>query len=76
MLTKYSKHSKSDAEIEYYYDEAIKYLKSEPEETIDERVKLMPRKRKKQELESKPYFQTNYRLYYRPDFKYYSTNKS
>ena len=36
MLTKYSKHSKSSGEIEYYYNEAIKNLKSEPKETIAE----------------------------------------
>ena len=40
MLSKYLKHSKSFGEIGYYYDEAMKNSKSEPEETADERVKL------------------------------------
>ena len=29
-------------EIKYYYDETMKYLKSEPEQTTPERVKLNP----------------------------------
>ena len=59
-LSKYCKRSKSVGEIEYYYDEARKYSKSEPEEDIAERVKLNTRKRKKQEQESKSKLQTNY----------------
>ena len=31
MLSKYLKHVKSVGEMEYYYDQAIKYLKAEPE---------------------------------------------
>ena len=42
MLSKYTKHSKSVCEVEYYYDEIFKYLKSEPEESTAERVKLNP----------------------------------
>ena len=41
MLSKYSKHSRSVREIEDYYNELSKYSKSQPEETIAERVKLM-----------------------------------
>ena len=44
MLSKYSKNRKSVNEAEYCYDETMKYLKSEPKETIDERMKLNPRK--------------------------------
>ena len=43
VLNKCSKHSKSIGEIECYNDETIKYLKSEPEQTIAGRVKLNPR---------------------------------
>ena len=59
-LSNYCKRSKSVGEIEYYYDEARKYSKSEPEEDIAERVKLNTWKRKKQEQESKSKLQTNY----------------
>ena len=64
---KYSKHGKSVREIEDHYDKLNKYsvrrklgeeiedqyLKSQPEETITEKVKLIPqnRKLKKQELD-------------------------
>ena len=34
-------------EIEDYYNELSKYSRSQPEETIAERIKLMPRKRKR-----------------------------
>ena len=47
VLSKHPNYSKSVGEIEYYYDEAIKYLKSDLEETIAKRVKLNPGKRKK-----------------------------
>ena len=42
MLRNYLKHRKLVEEIEYYDDETIKYLESEPEETIAKRVKLNP----------------------------------
>ena len=45
-LSKYTKHRYLVRKIEYYDDEAIKYLKSELEETVAERVKLNHRKRK------------------------------
>ena len=47
MLSKHPNYSKSVGEIEYYYDEAIKYLKSDLEETIAKRVKLNPGETKK-----------------------------
>ena len=46
VLRKYSKHNISVGVIKYYYDETIKHSKSETKESIAERVKLNPRKRK------------------------------
>ena len=48
LLSKYSNHTKSDRQIEDHYHEVSKYSKSLPEETIEETVKLMPGKRKRQ----------------------------
>ena len=38
VLSKYSKHSKSIVEIEYYCTDAIIYPKSDPEETIAKKL--------------------------------------
>ena len=50
MRSKYSKHSKSARKIEDRCNELSKYSKSPPEETVAERIKLMPRKRKRQKI--------------------------
>ena len=51
QLTKYSRRKRTNEEFEDQYSQLSKYLKSQPEETIGERVKLMPGTRKKQELD-------------------------
>ena len=58
-LSEYSKCNRSVGEAENQYNELSTYLKPWLEETIAERVKLMPRKEKK-ELESKSSLQTSY----------------
>ena len=47
VVSKNSKHSRSVGEIEDCYNELSKYSRSQPEESIAEKVKLMPRKRKR-----------------------------
>ena len=42
MLSKYSKQSKSAGETEDQFNKISKYSKLKPEETIADRVKLMP----------------------------------
>ena len=53
VLRKYSKRNISVGVTKYYHDETIKHSKSETKESIAERVKLNPRKIKKQKPESK-----------------------
>ena len=53
VLRKHSKRKRADEEIEDQYNQLSKYLKSQQEKTVAERVKLMPQKRKKEELGSK-----------------------
>ena len=62
VLSKHSKHSKSVWEIEYQFYELCKYLKSQPDETTAERVKLMPRKRTRQEGKTRMKFLTPNKL--------------
>ena len=47
MLHKCSKHSISVREIEDYYNELSRYLKSQPKETNGKRVKSLEKRRRK-----------------------------
>ena len=51
VLSKHLKCSRSVSEIKDQYEKLSKYLKSQPEETIAGRVKLIPQKKKRKKKE-------------------------